>query len=77
MLILHAIVFHKPMYKSKKECLEKAIKMFPKEKIKGFVRETESSFRVRVRPKTLFKDTSYISKKLNDNITIVLGKLKV
>jgi hypothetical protein len=49
--------------------------MFPNEKIKGFVRETDSSFRVRVHPKTEFKKTSYVSKKINNDITIVLGKM--
>jgi hypothetical protein len=50
--------------------------MFPNEKLKGFVRETESSFRVRVRPKTKFDKTSYISKKIAPDITLVWGYLK-
>ena len=75
-LILHAIVFHKPSYKSKAECLKKARSMFPHEIIKGFVRITNESFRVRVVPKTQFDKTSYISKKLTPDITIVLGKRK-
>jgi len=75
-LILHAIIMHKPFFKTKEQALNKAIEMFPNEHIKGFVRETSESWRVRVIPKTKFDETSYISKVLNNNITIVLGKLK-
>jgi hypothetical protein len=65
-----------PKFKSKEQSLLYALDHFPKEKIKGFVRETESSFRVRVVPKTKFIKTSYVSKVINPNMTIVLGKLK-
>jgi hypothetical protein len=75
-LVLHAIILHKPKFKSKEQSLLYALDHFPKEKIKGFVRETESSFRVRVVPKTKFIKTSYVSKVINPNMTIVLGKLK-
>ena len=49
--------------------------LFPDEKIKGFVRETEEAWRVRVRPKTQFEKTSYVSKIINPFITLVFGKL--
>ena len=75
-LVLHAIIMHKPKYKSKEQSFKKADEMFPNEKLKGFVRETESSFRVRVRPKTKFDKTSYISKKITADITLVWGYLK-
>ena len=75
-LVLHAIIMHKPKYKSKEQAFKKADEMFPNEKLKGFVRETESSFRVRVRPKTKFDKTSYISKKITPDITLVWGYLK-
>lgn len=75
-LVLHAIIMHKPKYKSKEQAFKKADEMFPDEKLKGFVRETESSFRVRVRPKTKFDKTSYISKKITPDITLVWGYLK-
>jgi hypothetical protein len=75
-LVLHAIVMHKPKFKSKDQSFNKANMMFPHEKLKGFVRETESSFRVRVRPKTKFNETSYVSKVIDPNITLVFGKLK-
>ena len=74
-LILHAIIMKKEFYKTANQALNKAIEMFPDEKIKGFVRETEESFRVRVRPKTQFEKTSYVSKIINPFITLVFGKL--
>ena len=75
-LVLHAIIFKKEFYKTANQALNKAIDMFPSEKIKGFVRETTESFRVRVRPKTQFISTDYVSKIINPDITIVMGKLK-
>jgi uncharacterized protein YyaL (SSP411 family) len=74
-LILHAIIMKKEFYKTANQALNKAIEMFPEEKIKGFVRETEESWRVRVRPKTQFEKTSYVSKIINPFITLVFGKL--
>lgn len=75
-LVLHAIILHKPKFKTKKQSLEYARKHFQHENIKGFVRETESSFRVRVVPKTQFIKTSYVSKVINPDATLVFGKLK-
>lgn len=75
-LVLHAVIMHKPKYKSKVQAFKKADEMFPNEKLKGFVRETESSFRVRVRPKTKFIKTSYVSKKITPDITLIFGYLK-
>lgn len=75
-LVLHAVIMHKPKYKSKEQSFKKADEMFPNEKLKGFVRETESSFRVRVRPKTKFIKTSYVSKKITPDITLIFGYLK-
>jgi hypothetical protein len=66
---------HKPKYKSKDQSFKKADEMFPNEKLKGFVRETNTSFRVRVRPKTKFIKTSYVSKVISPDITLVFGKL--
>jgi hypothetical protein len=74
-LVLHAIVLSKPKFKSKEQSLKYALLHFPDQKIKGFVRETGSSFRVRVVPKTKFIKTSYVSKIINPNMTIILGKL--
>jgi hypothetical protein len=75
-LVLHAVIFHKgSKYSTKEICLKKAKEMFPLEKIKTFVRETEGSFRVRVKPKTKFNKESYVSKTVNPDITLVFGKL--
>lgn len=75
-LVLHAIILKKPKFQTKDEALLYALVHFPDEHIKGFVRETSSSFRVRVVPKTKFIKTSYISKVINPNITLIFGKLK-
>ena len=48
-LVLHAIILHKPLVHSKEEALTYARKHFPKETIKGFVRDSGPSFRVRIR----------------------------
>ena len=63
-------------FKSKDQSLSYALKHFPNEHIKGFVRETDSSFRVRVVPKTKFIKTSYVSKVIFPDSTLVFGKLK-
>ena len=75
-LILHAIICHKPYYKSKDQAIEYARSHFKSENIKGFTRETDSSFRVRVFPKMLFKKTSFVSKVVNPNVALVFGKFK-
>jgi hypothetical protein len=75
-LILHAIICHKPYFKSKEEAFTYAKYHFPHEHIKGFTRETGSSFRVRVWPKGHFIDTSFVSKVINDHVTLVFGTLK-
>jgi len=75
-LILHAIICHKPYFKSKEQSLSYSKMHFPNEHIKGFIRETDSSFRVRVYPKTMFKKTSFVSKVINPHVTLVFGTLK-
>ena len=75
-LILHAIVCKKTYFKSKEKSLSYAILHFPNEHIKGFVRETDFTFRVRVYPKTMFNKTSFVSKVINPHVTLVFGKLK-
>ena len=76
-LILHAVVCHKPYFTSKQQALAKTHHMFPDERTKTFVRETNSSFRVRIHPKTKFIKTSFVSKVINPSITLVFGKLKI
>ena len=68
-LVLHAIILHKPKFETKEQALSYALKHFPNENIKGFVRENSFAFRVRVVPKTKFIKTSYVSKIINPNIT--------
>lgn len=75
-MILHAVIFKKKYYNTKQKSLNEAKKIFPKEDIKTFVRETPESFRVRIVPKTKFINTSYKSKQLNPYITAVWGKLR-
>jgi hypothetical protein len=75
-LILHAVICHKPYFTNKQQALTEAHHMFPKEKAKTFVRETGSSFRVRIHPKTKFEKTSFVSKVINPSITLVFGTLK-
>ena len=75
-LILHAIICHKPYYKSKEQAIEYARSHFTSENIKGYTRETNSSFRVRVYPKTMFKKTSFVTKVINDHVSLVFGKFK-
>ena len=68
---LHAIVIARSLpLKEAKEISQK----FIKHQNKHFYRETEDSYRFRNIPKTKFD--SFKSKKINDDITIVLGKPK-
>ena len=74
-LVLHAIILHKPFVQSKEEALAYAREHFPKETIKGFVRDSGPSYRVRIVPKTKFVKTSYVSKQIDNRTTMVFGKL--
>ena len=76
-LILHAVLCHKPYFTSKQQALAEAHHMFPNEKTKTFVRETGSSFRVRIHTKTKFIKTSFMSKFIIRSITLFFGKLKI
>ena len=75
-LILHAVIMHKTRFKTKEQALNEAKYLFPNEHIKTFVRETGPSFRVRVWPKGHFVQTSFVSKVISPDITLVFGKLK-
>jgi hypothetical protein len=74
-IILHAIILKKPFYTTKKDAFDFAITHFPEQNIKGFVRETNNSFRVRVVPKTKFDKTTFRTKKINEYLTLVFGTL--
>lgn len=69
-LYLHAVIVKKPMPLALARL--KAQK-FIKNKRKTFFRETEDSFRFRNIPKQQFRD--FVSKEINDEITLVLGHL--
>jgi hypothetical protein len=70
---LHAVVIDKSVP------LEKAKKMASdiiKDNNRKFYRETTESWRFRNIPKTKFIDSSFRSKVINDNITLIFGKLR-
>lgn len=69
---LHAVIIKKPIN------IEKA-KEISKEFIKpskSYYRETESSYRFRNIPKTKFIKKSFRTKKINEYISLIYGKLK-
>jgi hypothetical protein len=70
---LHAIVFKKPydLEKAKQEA-----KKFINDDKKNFYRETETSYRFRAIPKTKFQKKSFRTKKINDKISLIFGKLE-
>jgi len=69
-LFLHAVIVKKPISLA---MARKKAQEFIKDKSKRFVRETEDSYRFRNIPKGRFKD--YITRKINPEITLVLGHL--
>ena len=75
-LVLHAIILKKPIFNSKDDAFIYAREHYPGEHIKGFVRETSTSYRVRVIPKGHFKKETFISKVINPYTTLIFGKLK-
>jgi hypothetical protein len=74
-LILHAIILKKPEFQTKEQAYDYSQKHFNEYlKNKKFIRETTTSFRVRVHPKQQFEKTTFVSKKISPNITLVFGK---
>ena len=69
-LTLHAVVVHKPIELNEARQLVADI---TRSKKKRYVRETPHSYRFRIVPKTRFG--SFISKPINDHITLVFGHL--
>jgi hypothetical protein len=69
-LYLHAVVVKKPIPLALARLRAQS---FIKNKQKTFFRETEDSYRFRNIPKQSFKD--FVSKKISDEITIILGHL--
>lgn len=71
-LVLHAIIYKKnDKMKTKEEALKKAKEEF--KHTKKYVRETGTSFRVRVIPKQNFKSKTFVSKKISPTTTLVFG----
>jgi hypothetical protein len=68
---LHTVVINKSIPYTE------ACKIFKEitEKNHGFVRETENSYRFRYIPKTKFYATTFRTKKINDNVSLIYGKL--
>lgn len=69
-LYLHAVIVKKPMSLALARLKAQG---FIKNKNKTYFRETEDSFRFRNIPKGHFKD--FVTKKINEDISIVLGHL--
>lgn len=72
-LDIHAVIVKKPVQKT---VAKKIARDIFKRKDDRFSRETEGSIRFRNIPKTKFKQDSFRTKKVNDKVSIVLGKLK-
>lgn len=70
-LYLHAVVVKKP---TPLALARLKAQRFIRNSKKIFFRETEDSYRFRNIPKSYFTD--FVSKKIDDEITIVLGHLK-
>lgn len=70
---LHAIIVDKKISIPKTKKIAKDIM----NKEPGFIRETSTSHRVRVIPKTKFEKNTFRSKPINKDITLVFGKLKL
>jgi hypothetical protein len=70
---LHAVIFKKPY-----DLQQAKIKAqdFIRNKKKHFYRETDTSYRFRNIPKTQFVKGSFRSKKIDPNITIIIGEVK-
>ena len=71
-LYLHAVVIHKPVSLGEARELSQQI---IKDKDKTFYRETEDSFRFRNIPKDKF--SSFVTKKIDEKVSIILGHLKI
>ena len=70
---LHAVIINKsvPLDKAKKLASD-----IIKDNNRKFYRETADSWRFRNIPKTKFKDSSFRSKIVNKDITLIFGELK-
>jgi Tfp pilus assembly ATPase PilU len=72
-LYLHVVIVKKPI---DLEDAEEMASSIIKDKNKTFYRETEDSYRFRNIPKTRFKLDSFVSKFINEKLTLIFGHLK-
>ena len=72
-LALHAILIKKPC---NLEEAQATAQEFIKDRKKKFYRETKNYYRFRNIPKTHFMPKFYKTKKINKNVSIIIGKLK-
>ena len=72
-LYLHVVIIKKPVDLDDAEEIARKI---IKDKNKTFYRETDDSYRFRNIPKTRFKLDSFVSKVINEKLTLIFGKLK-
>lgn len=70
---LHAIIFKKP---TNLQTVIEHSQQFTHKKGIPFIRETNTSFRVRNIPKTKFISNTFRTKKINKDISLVFGELK-
>lgn len=70
---LHAVVIKKPVELDEAKSIAQEI---IKDKKKKFYRETKQSYRFRNIPKQKFDKTSFRTKKVDNDITLIFGKLK-
>lgn len=71
-LYLQAVIIKKPMEFAEAYKMAQSV---IRNKKKSFVRETEQSYRFRNIPKPQFKPDSFITKKINENMSLVFGHL--
>jgi hypothetical protein len=69
---LHAIIFKKPIDKN---IMLQQIPHYIHKKVIPFIRETNTSYRVRNIPKTKFVKSSFRTKKINSKVSLVYGEL--
>ena len=72
-IALHAIIIKKPC---NLEEAQEIAQDFIKDRNKKFYRETKNYYRFRNIPKTRFMPKCYKTKKINKNVSIIIGKLK-
>ena len=75
-LVLHTIVLHAPYVRTQLDAYRYVRAHFPAQTIDDILGKDNAgkAFRVLIRPSVLFTNTAYVSKKINDHLTLVFGK---